>query len=615
MTSPEARIRAALPGYDIGPEVGRGGCGVVLSGMHLRLRRPVAIKQIPPQFADDAAVRRRFVAEAQLMASMDHPHVVPVYDYIEHGDLCLLVMEYLPGGTVADRFTNEGFDATSALAVALACAAGLEAAHRRGILHRDVKPSNLMFARNGAVKLTDFGIAKIVGGDDTLVTKAGEIVGTPSYIAPEQARGQPLSPATDVYALATMLYQLMSGVLPFPPGEDSMATLFMHAFEKPTPLTEAAPTVPDPIADVVMRGLATEPTERFGSAESFGIALAEPAAACWGANWLAPVGIPVIGADTIVAAATGTGRRSGADGSPRQTTTMRAVPPRSPTVPARRIRPRQPLPRPRVELADVGRNDVAPVQDVVKFRSPRVPFVIAAVLGMAALVLALTGLGAPPRGGDLAPGVVTVAGVDPGAGSAVDIDMAKPIPVTVAGIPGDAAALSLEIIGMPVGRHDAMLVPDGPGLVADVPPPVNPYVLAGRLTAEVTVLSGETPVSSYRFGIRTTNSAFTTAAAVLVVVVTLFAAAYVESYIRALRRGRSRFSGSFGLPLSAAALAVAAVGAAWIVLGTEPTVDTLTGSATIAATAGVAATIGAMRIGRKYRYRRARRALERPRRR
>src|SRR5882757_6900028 len=104
MTSIEDRIRAALPGYDIGEQIGRGGCGVVLSGIHRQLQRQVAIKQIPAQFAEDAAVRRRFLVEARLMASIDHPHVVPVYDYVEDGDLCLLVMEYLPGGTVANRF-------------------------------------------------------------------------------------------------------------------------------------------------------------------------------------------------------------------------------------------------------------------------------------------------------------------------------------------------------------------------------------------------------------------------------------------------------------------------------------------------------------------------------
>ncbi|WP_157552777.1 serine/threonine-protein kinase, partial [Nocardia uniformis] len=302
------RVRAALPGYVIDGQVGRGGCGVVLSGTHRGLHRPVAIKQIPPQFAHDMQVRRRFVDEARLMATIDHPHVVPVYDYIEHQDLCLLVMEYLPGGTVESRFTTEGFAATAAVAIALSCAAGLEAAHRHGILHRDVKPSNLMFSGAGALKLTDFGIAKIVGGDDTLVTRAGEIIGTPSYIAPEQIRGQQLSPATDVYALATMLYQLLSGVLPFPPGEDHLAMLFAHAYGEPVPLRQVAPGVPERIADVVMRGLASDPAERFDTAETFGVALAQPAALCWGTDWLTPVGIPVIGADTIVAAATGGGR-------------------------------------------------------------------------------------------------------------------------------------------------------------------------------------------------------------------------------------------------------------------------------------------------------------------
>jgi Protein kinase domain len=610
MTSSEERIRAALPGYDIGGQVGRGGCGVVLSGVHRQLQRSVAIKQIPPQFVDDPAARRRFVDEARLMAAIDHPHVVPVYDYIEQDDFCVLVMEYLPGGTVSDRFATEGFDAASAMAVALACAAGLEAAHRRGVLHRDVKPSNLMFAQSGTVKLTDFGIAKIVGGDDTLVTRAGEVVGTIAYIAPEQARGHELSPATDVYALATMLYQLLSGVLPFPPGNDSMATLFMHAFEQPTPLLEAAPGVPGPIAEVIMRGLATDPADRFGSAESFGIALAGLAADCWGTDWLAPVGIPVIGADTIVAAATGAGRRPS---MPKMTGSTASAPtmPSGLSAPTMRIRPAQPLPRPRVELADVGRGDVAPVQDVIKFRSPRIPFIVAAVLGLIAIALAVIGLGAPPRGGDLRPGTVTIAGVDPTSADPIEIDLSKPIPVTVTGLPGEKTALALDVLGAPLGGRETPLVAGGPALTADVPVPVNPYVLAGRMTGELRVLNGETPTAAYRFGIRTTQSALTTALAVGSVVLALFAAAYVESYIRTLRRGRSRFSGSFGLPLSAAALAVAVVGAVWILLGREPTVPTVVGSAAVAATAGIAATIGAMRIGRKYRYRRSRQARER----
>lgn len=605
MTPIEDRIRATLPGFDIGEQIGRGGCGVVLAGVHRQLHRQVAIKKIPPQFAEDPAVRRRFVAEARLMAAIDHPHVVPVYDYIEHEDLCLLVMEYLPGGTVANRFAKDGFDAGSSIAVALSCAAGLDAAHKHGVLHRDIKPANLLFSANGSVKLTDFGIARIVGGDDTLVTRAGEVVGTPWYMAPEQARGQDVSPATDVYQLATMLYQLLSGVLPFPPGDDDMAVLFMHAFEQPRPLTEVAPVVPKSIADVVMRGLATDPTERFESAESFGVALAGPAADAWGADWLVRVGIPVIGADTIVAAATGSGRQPNSAAAAMTAMTGNPVP--SPTT---RVRPTERIERPRIELADVSRNDVVPVPEVVKFPSPRVPVAVAVVLALSAIVVALIGLGAPTRGGDLQPGMVTVAGVDPTSGDEVRADWSKPIPVTVAGVEAGTASLALDVAGVAVGRHEAPSKPSDQGAVAAVPAPFNPYVVAGRTPAVLTVRSDGTPPATYRFGMTSVQPATTTALSAGLVVLALFGVAYTESYLRALRRGRGKFSASIGLPLSATVLAVAIVGAAWVLMGREPTVATLIGSAALAATAGIAATIGAMRVGRSHNFRRSRRVLE-----
>ena len=123
-------------------------------------------------------------------------------------------MEQLPGGTLWSRFSTEGFTPPAAAAAVLASIAGLQAAHEHHILHRDVKPENLMFSASGALKVTDFGIAKVVGGEGTLATRAGEVVGTPAYIAPEQARGAALSPATDVYAVATMFYELLSGQLP-----------------------------------------------------------------------------------------------------------------------------------------------------------------------------------------------------------------------------------------------------------------------------------------------------------------------------------------------------------------------------------------------------------------
>jgi predicted Ser/Thr protein kinase len=295
------RIADALPAYDIGDVLGRGGWGVVFAGRHRHLDRAVAIKQLPATFATDIAARRRFNAEARVLASLDHPHVVPVYDFVEREDLCLLVMELLPGGTLRERFAT-GFTAAEAVAVSMACAAGLNAAHQRGVLHRDVKPENMLFAASGAIKVTDFGIAKVVGGSETMLTRAGDVVGTPSYIAPEQVRGLKLSPATDVYALATMLYELLSGALPFTPDGDAMSVLFQHAYESPIPLGEVAGHVPAPVAAVVMRGLATDPGDRFPTAEAFGVALAEAATEAWQPGWLAVEGMPVLlGAERIVA--------------------------------------------------------------------------------------------------------------------------------------------------------------------------------------------------------------------------------------------------------------------------------------------------------------------------
>ena len=295
-------LGSVLPAYDIGDELGQGGMGVVVSGQHRQLGRRVAIKQLPEAFAADPGVRRRFTAEAQVLASLDHPHVVPVYDFVEREGICLLVMELLPGGTLRSRVAGGGCTAPYAVAVSLACLSGLSAAHRRGILHRDVKPENMLFAASGVLKVTDFGIAKVIGGPGTVLTRVGDVVGTPAYIAPEQVRGGKLSAATDVYALATMLYELLAGVLPFSietEGED-LALLFKHAYEKPVPLRDVAPGVPGPVAAVVMRGLATEPADRFQTAEAFGAALAESATQAWGPGWLAAEQVPIMDAGPMI---------------------------------------------------------------------------------------------------------------------------------------------------------------------------------------------------------------------------------------------------------------------------------------------------------------------------
>ncbi|MGH3612067.1 MAG: serine/threonine-protein kinase [Pseudonocardia sp.] len=295
-------ISDALPSYDVGGELGQGGWGVVIAGRHRRLDRRVAIKQLPMAFASDPTVRRRFADEARVLASLDHPHVVPVYDFVEREGLCLLVMEQLTGGTLRSAMTAGGFTAARSVAITLACSAGLNAAHNQGVLHRDVKPENLMFAGTGVIKVTDFGIAKVVGGSQTLATRAGDVLGTPAYIAPEQARGGELSPATDVYALATILYELLTGVLPFTDDGNAMGLLFKHAYEAPTPLSDVAPSVPAAVASVVMRGLVIDPADRFSSVETFGVALAGACTGAWGPGWLSAEPVPVMGASAIVVA-------------------------------------------------------------------------------------------------------------------------------------------------------------------------------------------------------------------------------------------------------------------------------------------------------------------------
>jgi serine/threonine protein kinase len=320
----------ALPAYDIGEELGQGGMGVVVSGQHRQLDRRVAIKQLPAAVAADPGLRRRFTAEARVLASLDHPHVVPVYDFVEGEGVCLLVMELLPGGTLRSRVSAAGgFTAQHAVAVSLACLSGLAAAHRRGILHRDVKPENMLFSSSEVLKVTDFGIAKVIGGPGTVLTRAGELIGTPAYIAPEQVRGSDLSPATDVYAVATMLYELIAGVLPFPPDGEDVAVLFKHAYEKPIPLRDVAPGVPDPVAEVVMRALATEPADRFATAESFGIALAEAGTQAWGPGWLSAEQVPIMDAGPIIGA-------TGQPSAPSLPTVPATAPAAAVTVPGER---------------------------------------------------------------------------------------------------------------------------------------------------------------------------------------------------------------------------------------------------------------------------------------
>jgi len=636
VTLDQQAVVDALPAYEIGGELGRGGWGVVLKGKHRQLGREVAIKQLPRAFAADESIRARFTVEARLLASLDHPHIVPVYDFVEQDGLCLLVMELLPGGTVWSRFTTDGFTASGASAVVLACLSGLQTAHGRRVLHRDIKPENLMFSSSGALKVTDFGIAKVVGGEETMATRAGEVVGTPAYIAPEQARGGELSPATDVYAVATMLYELLCGQLPFADDGDAMALMFKHAFEQPDPLLEKAPTIPEPVAAIVMAGLATDPAERPATAEDFGVSLAEACTAAWGPGWLPSDGTPVMGASSIVAA---TERASGppagptlekppvaagadadvatADAGPAPATVPRHAAGAPPTVakpPTTHIRPTVTVHTRSAALDAVteGVADLVPVKEVLTPPpSPARYLLAAAVLVVVAFIVALIGLGAPSSGGNLPAGQVKVAGTDVVDGGTVTVNLSKPIPVVVSSsAPADHVELSASVLGQQVSSATAPLVSTPAGQAATVNLGGR-YLVGGSFTGKVTLWRGLVQGSDATFAAHTSQTGLLSLPAGITLLLLLFTIGYGESLLRSLRAGKSTKTGPLGLALIGAVFGVALVGVGWVVFRQVPTAVGLVVCAVLGAGAGVALALGGIGVGRQRRFRRIVRREER----
>ena len=322
------QVAAALPSYEIGEELGRGSTGIVLAARHRRLGRDVAIKLLPPDLAEDSKVRHRFVAEARLLASFSHVHIVPIFDFVEEDGLCVLVMERLGGGTL-EGYARAGLDAPGGCAAVLALCSGLQYAHERDVLHRDVKPANVLVAEDGLVKVTDFGIAKVLGGAETLVTRSGFVLGTPAYMAPEQAEGAEPGPATDVYGAGTVLYELLAGRLPFGPESSPLQMLYSRVHSDPEPLPAAAPELPEALSAVVMKALERSPDDRHASAEELGVELASAASGTWGPGWIAETPFKVAAPGAILAAAGG-----GGSGGPAQPLTETVAEPPAPAPPA-----------------------------------------------------------------------------------------------------------------------------------------------------------------------------------------------------------------------------------------------------------------------------------------
>jgi eukaryotic-like serine/threonine-protein kinase len=247
--------------------LGEGGMATVELAQDTELGRPVAIKRLAENLAANEEYKERFLREARLAARLSHPNIVAVYDAGAENGVPFIVMEYVEGETVRDLLQRRGrLEPAEALALALQACAGLEAAHEAGLVHRDIKPQNLLVTSEGALKIADFGIARSLDG--TQLTQAGTVLGTAGYLAPEQAAGEQVTGAADIYGLGAVVYELLTGRPPY--EADSLAELFAKQAEGSiTAVRELAPAVPARLEDAVMHALARAPEYRPESAAKF----------------------------------------------------------------------------------------------------------------------------------------------------------------------------------------------------------------------------------------------------------------------------------------------------------------------------------------------------------
>src|SRR2546430_11926793 len=254
-------FQSAIAGrYSLERELGRGGMGVVYLAREVRLDRPVAIRRLPPAKACDRKLRERFLREARTAAKLSHPNIIPIHAVEDIGEFVFFAMAYIEGETLTERVRNRGPLAPSEASRVLRDVAwALAYAHGQGVIHRDVKPDNILLENGGRVLVADFGIASAVAGAGALTT--GEVVGTPEFMSPEQALGEPVDARSDLYSLGVVGYFACSGALPFE-AEKATDVLAKQVTEPAPPLTAVAPLVPRRLAQAIDRCLAKDPTDR-----------------------------------------------------------------------------------------------------------------------------------------------------------------------------------------------------------------------------------------------------------------------------------------------------------------------------------------------------------------
>jgi len=260
--------------YCVEERLGEGGMGAVYRARHVEMDRPVAIKVLQQKFVEDEAARTRFLIEARAAVMLRHANAVSVTDFGETSEGCVyIVMELLEGRTLREILSREGVMETArAISIMLQASDGVAAAHDAGIIHRDLKPSNILVTQSAdhpaSVKVLDFGIAKFTADEDESMVQTNSVIGTPRYMSPEQNNGYELTPATDVYSLGVILYEMLTGMAPFT-GSAAAEIAYKHAYVEPFPPREIVAAIPEDVERVVLHALEKRPEDRFATAAEF----------------------------------------------------------------------------------------------------------------------------------------------------------------------------------------------------------------------------------------------------------------------------------------------------------------------------------------------------------
>jgi serine/threonine protein kinase len=353
-------IGRVIGNYRVVEKVGEGGMGAVYRAVDLMLERDVAIKAIRPELASEADVVERFRAEARMLARVSHTSIATIYAFFAEGNELFLAMEFVRGESLSQRLHQGGplpwERAVPLFAVALE---GIEQAHRAGIVHRDLKPDNLMITETGAVKVMDFGIARLVGSGR--LTRTGLVIGTLRYMAPEQIRGQEADRRTDIYALGTVLYEMVTGRVPFD-GNSDYLVLKAQIESHPAPPSSLQPGLPTWLDEAILKALAKDPADRFQTVEELRAYLLAQGFAVVAGGGASPTSatmvLSIADQPTLVrvpAAATA----SGAGGAAAGTSPTYQLPPRPqatpPTPPISPISPKSPIsPAPSAPRTEAG---------------------------------------------------------------------------------------------------------------------------------------------------------------------------------------------------------------------------------------------------------------------